>query len=357
MDSSTSGKFFITGATGSCGSAAVNYLYQNFPNIKIIAGVRDPKKAKETFPQILRNLEFALVDENLQNKTAKEELVRSMKGCDAVFIVPPGEGRIEIGKAYTEAAKLAGVKFIAMVSVASIGVRDTLFARQFREIETAVMATGIRHCFLRCELFIDNHLGDAESVKKEKAFYMPVLPDIKYNPVATSDVGAMAATLMVKSLMPQTSQMPQMPISSTSKMQTTTTTISGQEKTRDYTETTKSSSTSAAAGGMMMGGNGNSQIYHLTTSKPITLTEMASIYSKIVKADVKYVQVSRTDGLHALMKKGVPKWQAEGIIELLDMINDGLNTTASTDIEKVLGRKAVTVDEFLFSHGNQFMTA
>lgn len=353
MDSNTSGKIFVTGATGSTGSATVNYLYANFPNIKIMAGVRDIKKAKDKFPQILRNLEFALVEADLKNKGAMEELVRGMKGCDAVLVVPPGEGRVEVGKAYVEAAKKAGVKFICLISVASIGVRDTLFARQFGEIEKAILETGIKHAFLRCELFVDNHLADAAVIKKDKAFYYPLLPDIKYNPVAISDVGAMAATVMVKSLMwsPTQQQMGQ-PSGAFSKMQAGSTMISGMEKKSEYMEATTTTTSSGMGGGM--GGNGHSQIYHLTTSKPITMTEMANIYSKIVKTDVKYVQCSRTDALHSMLKSGFPKWQAEGVLELYDMVNDGLNTTAAPDIERVLGRKAVTVDEFLLSHGHLY---
>ena len=203
MDSAQ-GKIFVSGATGQTGAATVNYLYQNYPNVRIIAAVRDVKKAKDKFPNILRNLEIALVDDNLiGNSTAVNDLARSMQGCDAVLVVPPSEGRVEIAKAYTDAAKMANVKFICLISVASIGRRDViLFARQFQEIEHHIKVSGIRHSFLRCELFLDNHLVDAPCVKKDRAFYYPVNPDARYDPVAVSDVGAMAATVMVSSINP-----------------------------------------------------------------------------------------------------------------------------------------------------------
>ena len=268
---SCQGKLFICGATGHTGSATVSYLYQNFPNICIVAGVRDVKKAKDEFPNIQRNLEFALVDNNLTgNLRAVNDLARSMQGCDAVLVVPPVEGRVEISKAYVDAAKMAGVKFICLISAAVIGKRDTiLFARQFMEIENHIKMTGICHAFLRCPSFLENLLGDAQSVKKDKTFCHPVNPDARFDPVAVSDVGAMAATVMVNSL-----KKPGMTSAST-----TTTTGKGmgmgmQQQPQSSTMAQKMTTMQT------MPESKTEMIYYLTGPKCVSMTDIAGMYSK-----------------------------------------------------------------------------
>jgi len=77
----------------------------------------------------------------------------------------------------------------------------------------------------------------------------------------------------------------------------------------------------------------------------------------MTKVDVKFVQISPHDAIKSMTSMGMPKWQAEGVCELWDMVNDGLCQTPSTDIEKVLGRKAVGMEEFFTMHSNMFMTA
>jgi len=341
MERSNSIKVFITGATGNTGSATIKHLIKTFPSIKIMACVRDINKAKQEFASCdIKNLEYCLCSSVMEGSGAREELIRNMRDCGAALIVPPAEGRVEIDKMYVDCAKQAGVGFLAMISVASIGRKNVLFHRQFSEIENYVKQSQIRHVFLRCEFFMDNHLGDAKTVKTDKAFYYPVNPDMKFTPIAVCDVGAMASTLMVRHMNPLLGQQQGMTgmggmggMGGQSSQFTTTTTATGEEGKHH---------------------KHHSMVYHLTGSKPTTMTELASIYSKLTKTDVKYVQVSRNDSQKAMIKMGFPEWQVEGVLELWDMVNEGMCQHPSNDVELVLGKKATTVEEFFTMNSKAF---
>jgi len=311
---------FITGATGKCGKETIKYLTQNFPNIKIMAAVRDTTKAKECMKEMnCKGMEFCQLEQTALTPKSVEEMTRLMKGCGAVLIIPPAEGRVEVSKCYVEAAKKAGVDYCCLISSGCVDRKNILFHRQWTEIETCIKQSGMRHCFLRCEMFMDNHLGDCESVKKTRSFSYPCSPDMKFTPIAACDIGACAATVLAHNA-------------------------------------------KSSKGGKMscdMCGDKcphhNATSYRLTTCQPLSMTDLASIYTKLAKAEVKYVQCSRQDCLSGMVKKGVPQWQAEGIMELYDMINDGMLQTPTNDVERIINKKPMTMDEFMMKNAHMLV--
>lgn len=311
---------FVTGATGNCGRATIKYLCENFPNLKIMAGVRDTKKARDCF-QGCRNLEFCQMESPVNNPAAQEELCRNMKGCGACLIVPPSEDRVQVTKCYVECAKKAGVEYLCVISSSSVDKKNILFHRQFKEIETCVQQCGMRHAFLRCDFFMDNHLMDADSVKRSRTFSYCANPDARFTPVACCDIGAVAGTLLAHNLKGGMVQLQP-----------------GQEMT---TEKHRHH-------------HHQNECFHLTGCKPLTMTELAGIYTKVAKTDVKYVQCSKKDAMMSMAKMGMPQWQAEGVCELWDMINEGMCQKPENVVEHITGKKALTMDEFIGRHANMF---
>ena len=83
---------------------------------------------------------------------------------------------------------------------------------------------------------------------------------------------------------------------------------------------------------------------------------MFTLSFQITTSDVKFVQVSSHDAIKSMTGMGIPKWQAEGVCELWEMVNDGMNQSPSNDIERVLGRKAMGIEEFFALNCNLFKT-
>jgi len=309
---------FVTGATGNCGKATIKYLCENYPTLKIMAGVRDTKKAKECFSGC-KNLEFCQMESPLNNPAAQEELCRSMKGCGACLIVPPTEDRVAVSKCYIECAKKAGIEYLCLITSCCVDKKSNMFHRQFKEIETCVQQCGLRHSFLRCDFFMENNLMDAESVKRSRTFTYPANPDAKFVPIACCDIGAVAGTLMAHNL--KGGMM----------------TLQGQQKQGEKNRH-----------------HHHQANFHLTGSQAITMTELAALYTKVAKTDVKYVQCNKQECLQRMIKMGMPQWQAEGVNELWDMVNEGMCQTPSNCVEQITGKRACTMDEFIGKNANLF---
>lgn len=326
---------FVTSAAGQLGCGTIHHLVSHLPDLKVVGSVRNPEKAKEKFSNLANNANFRLVvTPNVTEEEGLSALVDAMRGCEALFLIPPNQGRVEVGKAYTRAAKEAGIKYILLLSISAIGKRDVLFAREFGEIEDCIRASWIRASFLRAGFFTDNLLADAATVKRGKEFYHLADPDARFNPITVLDISLLASSLLTKYLGPK-------------------------------------------EGGLQQHQGHNPDIYYLSGPQPITMTEVAKIFSKvipasfsfallvvkseilaskqIIKDDVKYIQYTRKDYLKSLVRPGKPESMAQGLIELWDMVNDGLDATVSPDFEKIVGRKPASVESFLTSHSQLFV--
>lgn len=83
------------------------------------------------------------------------------------------------------------------MSVATVDRTDTIFGKQFTEIEEAVRSSDIDFTILRLPLFIDNNWGNTETIKQESAIYGPADPSKLFCTVAVQDVGKVAANILL----------------------------------------------------------------------------------------------------------------------------------------------------------------
>ena len=68
----------------------------------------------------------------------KEKLIETFKGVDALYIVTPGtENRAQLTIVTAEAANMAGVKHILLVSALTTHLTDTVFGKQMYEVESS----------------------------------------------------------------------------------------------------------------------------------------------------------------------------------------------------------------------------
>ena len=133
---------FVIGVSGNIGQATIQALSSKYADIlEIRAGVRNPDKADK-----LKLPGVTIVQAQMGDK---DTLINTFKGVDALYIVtPPTENRAALAIHTAEAAKVAGVKFILVVSSPAVSHTDTIFGKQLSEIETKISQLGVPYSLL-----------------------------------------------------------------------------------------------------------------------------------------------------------------------------------------------------------------
>lgn len=169
----------------------------------------------------------------------------------------------------------------------------TTFADQFLPIEAAAAASGIPYTIIRLPFFLDNILGQLESMVNQGQFYLPIDANQRYNAVAVSDVGDACAKILAD---------PSAYIGRTLKL----------------------------------------------TGALFSESETAAAFSSALRKPVQFVQVPYEAAKASMMGMGMPEWQVDGSVELLKMIaaSDPIMCEASPDMEAILGRPPVSIKDF-----------
>ena len=123
----------------------------------------------------------AMGDANLTNR---------LRGVSRLFIVTPGvENRADLAIKTAQSAKAADVKSLVVVSVLTADKIDTVFGRQFKEVETSIKNLGVSCTFLRLPIFQENYWALKDDIVNQSCIYMPLDPTKPYTPVVVSDAG------------------------------------------------------------------------------------------------------------------------------------------------------------------------
>ncbi|WP_058301171.1 SDR family oxidoreductase [Gorillibacterium timonense] len=150
-------KYLVTGATGLLGDKAVKALLKRVPAEQVAISVRDPRKADE----------FAKlgVDVRQGDYDDAASLDRAFAGIERLLLISSqgdNDTRIKQHKTAVDAAKRAGVKFIAYTSAPNATHSKLFLAEVHKATEEAIQATGIPYSFLRNNWYVEN---ETESVK------------------------------------------------------------------------------------------------------------------------------------------------------------------------------------------------
>lgn len=141
----------ITGASGQLGRLVVQYLREALPAAKVIALVRNPEKAKD--------LAAAGVELRAADYTNPASLAKAFTGADKVLLISSSElkERVNQHRNVINAAKLADVKLLAYTSVLHADTNPSLLAKDHRETEALIRASGIPFVFLRNGWYNENY--------------------------------------------------------------------------------------------------------------------------------------------------------------------------------------------------------
>jgi len=140
----------ITGANGNLGQLVVKNLLQVIPANQIVAAVRNPEKSD--------NLRALGVKVREADYDRPETLVEAFKGAEKLLLISAvvlGE-RLRQHQAVIDAAKQAGVKFIAYTSMLRADTSSLTLAGEHQATEAYLKSAGVDYVLLRNGWYLEN---------------------------------------------------------------------------------------------------------------------------------------------------------------------------------------------------------
>lgn len=269
-------KIFVTGATGTTGAATVRAL--RAAGSDVFAGVRSPEKSAPLaeIGAVTRPFRY----DDVPGMTA------ALEGIQKLYLVTPAtRDMAEMASAIVGAAKAAGVDHIVKLSGLDIDKEPGFeLGRWHLASEKVIEASGLQWTFLRANNFMQNFLGNAETIKDQGKFYNP-FGTASCSYIDARDIGDVAAKVLMTS------------------------------------------------------GHGG-KVYSLTGPAAITNEDVAAQLSAVTGKSVTYGAVTMDQTLEAMTGAGMPAREAQAVVELLKKTAEGETAAVSSCVEQLLGRPA-----------------
>lgn len=158
--------YAVTGATGHFGQRAVKYLAAKVPAGDIIALARNTAMAKKLLPADITIRQADYNDE--------AQLTTALQGVDRLLFVSSIPGgpvsRLQQHNNVVNAAKNAGVSFIAYTSFPHADTTTASLAADHTATEKAITAAGLKHSFLRNNWYLENEMSRLQAAAAGKDF-------------------------------------------------------------------------------------------------------------------------------------------------------------------------------------------
>jgi len=154
----------ITGATGHLGRLTLTELLKTVPASQLVAIVRNPAKAEALAQQgvIVRQAEYG----------DRAALTAALEGVDKLLLISSSEvgQRAVQHRNVIDAAKAAGVKFIAYTSLLHADRSPLGLHVEHVETEQYLAASGIPYALLRNGWYSENYLASAPAALEHGVF-------------------------------------------------------------------------------------------------------------------------------------------------------------------------------------------
>lgn len=266
----------VTGATGQLGRIVIDALLKKVPAAEIVAAVRTPAKAADlaALGVIVRQADYG----------QPETLEAAFAGVDKLLLISGSEvGQREAQhKAVIDAAKAAGVGFIAYTSLLHADTSPLGLGVEHRATEALLKAAGIPFALLRNGWYTENYAASIPPALAHHAF------------IGAADEGRIASAAR-----------------------------------QDYAE---------AAAEVMTRDDQAGKVYELSGDDSYTLAQFAAEIAAQSGEKVDYVNLSQADFAAALKGAGLP----EGLAEMLADSDAGAEKGGlfddSRQLSKLIGR-------------------
>jgi uncharacterized protein YbjT (DUF2867 family) len=229
-----------------------------------------------------------------------ETLGAALKNVDSVYLVcSPIPELVQLESNMIDACAAAGVKHVVQNSALGAGDYDKSFPSWHRKVEEKLKGTRLSWTILRPNSFHQNVVAFfAPTIRTQGVFYNS-MRDAKNSFLDVRDIAAVAA----KSL----------------------------------------------AAGEHAG-----KIYELNGPEAINYAELAKKVSKVAGREVKYVDIPMDAQKKAMRDQGMPEWLTTALLDLQQYYVNGKGGETDGLLQKLLGRAAITMDEFLKENAAEF---
>ncbi|MBA7853190.1 SDR family oxidoreductase [Enterobacter cloacae] len=273
----------ITGATGQLGRLVIEQLLKTVPANQIVAIVRNPAKAEALSQQgiVVRQGDY----------TDQAALTTALKGVEKLLLISSSE----VGQRATQhqnvinAAKAAGVTFIAYTSLLHADNSPLGLHVEHVATEKALAASGISYALLRNGWYTENYLASAPPALEHGVF------------IGAAGEGKIASATRA-----------------------------------DY----------AAAAAKVVSEEGHAgKVYELAGDSAWTLSELAAELSKQSGKPVVYQNMSEADFAAALKSVGLPAGLADMLADSDEGASKGGLFDDSHTLSKLIGRPTTSLAE------------
>lgn len=273
----------ITGATGQLGQHVIEELLKTVPASQIVAIVRNLAKAEALRQQgvVVRQADY----------TDEAAFTTALNGVDKLLLISSSEvgQRAVQHQNVINAAKAAGVKFIAYTSLLHADKSPLGLHVEHVETENALAASGVPYALLRNGWYTENYLASAPAAL-EHGVFIGAAGDGKIASATRADYAAAAARVISEA---------------------------GHE----------------------------GKVYELAGDSAWTLTQLAAELTKQSGKQVTYQNLSETDFAAALKSVGLPDGLADMLADSDVGASKGGLFDDSKTLSKLIGRPTTTLAE------------
>jgi len=186
----------VSAPTGNIGRQVLAHLLSSGEPLRVIA--RDPSK----LPAETR----ARVEITVGSHSDANVLDHALAGADTVFWLVPADPRaasaeaayVDFARPAREAFKAHGIERVVSVSALGRGwPKDAGHVTATLKMDDMLAETGVAYRALACASLMENVLRQTNLIKTQGDFHWPMRSDLKAPAVATRDVAAVAARLLL----------------------------------------------------------------------------------------------------------------------------------------------------------------
>lgn len=271
----------ITGASGQLGRLAIAKILSTTPASQVIAAVRQPAKAADlaALGVRVRHAEYG----------EPASLDQALAGVERLLLISSSEvgQRTAQHRNIIEAAQRQHLKFIVYTSLLRADTSSLNLAREHRETEALIKASGIPHVILRNGWYAENHTGSIPIALAQGVVY------------GSAGEGRIAWATRA-----------------------------------DYAE---------AAAKVVTGAIGANHTYELAGDTAHTLTELAAEVSRQSGKAIPYRDIPAAAYADALRKAGLPEWLASGVASWDAEAARGALFDEGRELSRLIGRPTTSL--------------